>query len=84
MKISFDDLINNMGTLKILELVNWDLKDVKPFLIRETGADASKESVKNRLCKIYKKFKLFVQNYVPNPNESTRIQELKSKLRGDI
>ena len=72
MKIS--KLINYYGNLKILEICNFDLKDVREHLIRECNLSKNYD-----LSKVMKKIKnILIHNL---SNHSKRIEEILRKIR---
>lgn len=73
MKVS--EYIKEKGILKISELCNWDIADIKYHLLRETDIEAN-----SQLSRIMKDFKNFFNEKTKHIRNNYRIKEIKEKL----
>lgn len=78
MKIS--EYIKTNGILKICEKCNYDIRDIRLNLLRETDASEKDDS---QLSRVLKDFKNFINDKVKQVRDNHRIEEIKRKLKGD-
>ena len=70
------DYIKKMGRVKIAEICNWDLEDIRLHLKRET--DVTESQISREMQEFYTLFNQKTEIYRTDP----RIEELISKLKG--
>ena len=71
--------LKQLGMLKLCELCNWDLADIRLHLYRETDIDKG-----TQLSRAMAEFKSFVKDYLNiSLKDRKRIEELLIKLRGE-
>ena len=78
MKIS--ENIKQNGILKICEKCNYDIRDIRLNLLRETDLSEKDDSQKSRALK---EFKDFIKDKTKHIRDNHRIKEIKRKLKGD-
>lgn len=78
MKIS--EYIKQNGILKICEKCNYDIRDIRLNLLRETDLSEKDDSQKSRALK---EFKDFIKDKTKHIRDNHRIKEIKRKLKGD-
>ena len=73
------DYIKKVGKETICRICNYDLRDIANHLVRETDLKAGS----SQLCRAMKDFRQLIENMVPKGKHSSRIMEIKRKLRGE-
>ena len=70
-----DNLIKIMGRLKICEDNNWDLADIRMFIMRECNYGGE-----SQLSRHISKFKIFMENHILELKKGNIIHEILKKL----
>ena len=77
MMMKTSSYITEQGMYKIAERCNWDLRDIKLHLLRETDIEKG-----TQLSRVMRKFKDLINNQTETVRISPRILEIKKKLEG--
>ena len=78
MKKTFDEFIKYHGMLKICELCNWDIADIRLVYKRECCYQYP-----NQLSMKMAEYKKFIKNFNAELLQSKRMLEIQAKLRGN-